>query len=224
MNKTIAYVRVSTNKQTVENQINEISNYATKNQILINEFIKIEITSRKNVNERKITDLINKLGKDGLLIVSELSRLGRSSSEVMNTLDILSKNNVHVIMIKENLELKGNQVDPMSKMMVTILSAFVELERNLISQRTKEALSMRKGKGQILGRKTGSLSKSQYDIKDNEILELFNKNVSATTIVKLIGYGSAKTILEWKKKRVEHNKLLDTLCFNEAYRNFKENK
>lgn len=217
--KTIAYVRVSTDKQTVENQKAEINNYAVKNKMIIDEFIDIEVSSRKSKKDRKIEELLNKLNKGDTLIVSELSRLGRSTVDVLTTIEELNKMEITVILIKQNMTL-GKDSDQISKILVTLFAMFAELERDLISQRTKEALKMRSGNGQILGRLKDSLSKSQYDTKDNEILQLFNKEISASAIVRIIGYGSPKTLLEWKNKRTIYNPLLDELVFNEKYINF----
>lgn len=219
-NRTIAYLRVSTDKQTVDNQRAEISNYATANKILIDEFIETEMSSKKSAKDRKIEELISKLNKDDTLIVSELSRLGRSTQQVLEIIDTILKLGVTIIFIKQNLKVSNNTNDITSKVMITLFSLFSELERDLISNRTKEALKSRKNKGQILGRKKDSLSKSKYDSKANELLTLFNKQIPATTIIKIIGFGSVKTLIEWKNKRIEHNQLLNEFTFNDKYKDY----
>lgn len=219
-NKTIAYLRVSTDKQTVDNQRAEISNYATANKILIDEFIETEISSKKSTKDRRIDELILKLNKDDTLIVSELSRLGRSTQQVLEIIDIILKKGITIIFIKQNLKVSNDTNDITSKVMITLFSLFSELERDLISNRTKEALKSRKNKGQILGRKKDSLSKSKYDFKANEIITLFNKQIPATTIIKIIGAGSVKTLIEWKNKRIEFNELMQEFCFNDKYKDF----
>lgn len=216
----LGYIRVSTNQQTVENQRTEILKYANDKKFMIDDFIEIEISSRKNKSDRKIEETISRLNKDDLLIVSELSRLGRSTVEVLGIIDDLLKKGIEIHFIKQGLIISNDKENITSKVMITLFSLFAELERDLISNRTKEALQHRKGKGQILGRKKDSLSKSKYDSKANEILTLFNKNIPASTIIKIIGFGSAKTLIEWKTKRVEDNKLLNILTFNEKYKEY----
>ena len=218
-NRIIAYVRVSTSKQTVENQENEINRYAVAGGLIIDEFIRIEVSSQKNDEDRKINLLIKKLNKGDTLIVSELSRLGRSTIGVLSTIDTILKKGCTIIFIKQGLTVSDNTKDATSKVMLTLFSLFAELERDLISNRTKEALGAKKGKG-LLGRKEGSLSKSKYDKLDNEILNLLNKNVNHTAIVNTIGFGSAKTLIEWKKKRIEFNDLMGGFFFNDRYKNY----
>ena len=214
------YIRVSTDKQTTENQKNEILNYAHSNKINIDEFISFEISSRKTRKDRGIDDLISKLKKDDILIVSELSRIGRSTVEVLSIIDEILKLDVTIHFIKQGLKVSNNSTDATSKVMITLFSLFAELERDLISNRTKEALQMRKGKGQILGRKKDSLSKSKYDKFANEILELINKDISNTNIIKLIGTGTSKTLIEWKNKRIVYSELLQEYIFNDKYKNY----
>lgn len=219
----LGYIRVSTNKQTVENQETEILKYAHDKKMVIDDFVKIEISSRKNKKDRKIDELENRLNKNDKLIVSELSRLGRSTVEVLGIIDDLLKKDIEIHFIKQGLIISNDKKDLTSKVMITLFSLFAELERDLISNRTKEALAHRKTKGQILGRTKDSLSKSKYDIKDNEILTLFNKDIPATTIIKIIGFGSVKTLIEWKNKRTEYNQLLNELVFNEKYKEYLAN-
>lgn len=217
---TYGYVRVSTDKQTVDNQKNEILNYAQINKLFIDSFIDVEISSKKNTEDRKIDYLISQLSKDDILIVSELSRLGRSTVEVLGIIENILKLGVTIIFIKQGLRVSNDTKDATSKVMITLFSLFAELERDLISNRTKEALKSRKDKGQILGRKLDSLSISQYDAKANEILTLLNKKVSYTTIIKLLGFGSAKTLIEWSKKRLEYSQFMQESIFNDKYKKF----
>lgn len=221
--RSIAYIRVSTTKQDTDNQKLKLLEYSQLHKFNIDKFLEVEVSSRKNQRERKLNELLELLNDGDSLYITELSRLGRNMLEVLTFIEKLRNKKINVVFVNQP-ELSTSDNKALDSLKYAIFGFLAESERDFISTRTKQGLVNAKANGKTLGRKTGSLSKSQYDIKDNHILELFNKNVSATTIVKLIGYGSAKTILEWKKKRIEHNALLDTLCFNEAYRNFKENK
>ena len=184
--KTIGYIRVSTNTQDVKNQRHEILEFAHKLKVKINEFIEVEESSRKSQGKRRITEAFDKLQSGDMLIVSELSRLGRSTGEVINLVNALAEKKVRLISIKQNLDLTGKN-DITSKVMVTMFSLFSELERDMISQRTKNALAAKKEAGVILGRPTGSQSPNKLDDKKEEILKLLNMDIPKATIAKLVG-------------------------------------
>lgn len=104
-NKTIGYIRVSNEKQTLENQKLVILEYAQKNNFLINKFIEIVISSRRAIAERKILEIVSELSIGDTLIVSELSRLGRSTVEVLTLVKEIVDKGIVLIIIKENLKL-----------------------------------------------------------------------------------------------------------------------
>lgn len=182
--KTIAYIRVSKNSQDCKNQKLAILDFAHKENIKIDEFLEVQISSRKNPNERKIDSLLN-LGQGHLLIVSEMSRIGRSVGEVVTTIDQLIGAGVHFIAIKENIKIKDRQ-DLHTKVMITMFSLFAEVERELNSLRTKEALASLKAEGIKLGRPKGSFGRSKLDGKEIEIKKLLSLNVSKTSISKIL--------------------------------------
>lgn len=133
-----AYIRVSTDKQTVENQRFEIENYCRKRQIDVDQYIEETISGMKDVDKRKLGTLLKKMKKDDTLIASEISRLGRRLLEVMSILDNLMKKKIRVITVKEGFELCDNL---QSHVIAFAFSLASEIERSLISQRTKEALA-----------------------------------------------------------------------------------
>ena len=140
MAKVTGYVRVSTVRQDADNQRHEILEYANKNHLHIDDFIEVEISSRRDKKQRRITELMEKLEPGDTLIVSELSRLGRSTSEVIDIVNELIAKEIKFIAIKQGLSISG-QHDIQSKVMVTMFSLFAELERDIISERTKTALA-----------------------------------------------------------------------------------
>jgi len=161
-----------------------ILDFAHKEGLKIDSFLEIQISSRKTPLERKIDVLLN-LGAGDLLIVSEMSRLGRSVGEVVTTIDRIVATGIEFIAIKENIKIKDKQ-DLNTKVMITMFSLFAEVERELNSLRTKEALASLKAAGQKLGRPKGTLGKSKLDGKDAEIKKLMNLNVSKTSISKIL--------------------------------------
>ena len=121
----------------------------------------LTISSRKTSKQRRIDELLQILNQTDTLIVTELSRLGRSTAEVIALVNALIQRNIRLITIKQNLDIQ--QQDMNSKIIITLFSLFSELERDLISLRTKEALSAKRAQGQILGKPKGTLQKSKFD-------------------------------------------------------------
>jgi DNA invertase Pin-like site-specific DNA recombinase len=127
MTKTIAYIRASTDKQDLNNQKLEIYEYAKKHQLKIDGFIEMTISSRKTTKERRIDEMLQKFNGADTLVVTELSRLGRSTGEVIGLINELIQKQVRVIAIKQNLDIK--QHDMTSKVMITLFS--LALSQNL---------------------------------------------------------------------------------------------
>ncbi len=199
MNKIVAYLRASTDKQDLSHQKLEILEFARKNKINISDFVEITISSRKTSKQRRIDELIEILGKADTLIVNELSRLGRSTAEVIALINGLVDRDIRVIIIKQNLDI--HQQDMNSKIIITLFSLFSELERDLISLRTKEALQAKKSQGISLGKPKGTLQKSKFDKHVEKIKELLSYGLSGRKIAKLLGYTSHIALNTYIKKR-----------------------
>lgn len=180
-----AYIRVSSDKQTVENQRFELLKYADNKNLKINHWIEETVSGTKKVSQRELGRFITEMQDDDILIVTELSRLGRNLMEVMSILNSCMEKNTKVFSIKEGYEL-GNNIN--SKILAFAFSLSAEIERNLISQRTKEALARKKSEGKMLGRPKGSLSKhTKLSGKEEEIKELLSKKVSISAIARIVG-------------------------------------
>ncbi len=152
----IAYIRVSSNKQTLEHQRYEIGQFVRKNKIKINRWVEETISSRKALNKRKLGELLEQLKDGDILIACEISRLGRSLLEIMRILETCLNKNCQVWTIKENYRL-GNDIQ--SKVMAFAFGLAAEIERNLISERTKSSLANIKASGRKLGRPEQAESK-----------------------------------------------------------------
>lgn len=185
MNKTIAYLRVSTDGQDLKNQKYEILDYADKNNMQITDWIEIKVSSRRSNKERLIDELLENLDSGDTLIISEMSRIGRSVGQIISIVDELIKKQVKVIIIKQNMVINGTN-DIQTKTMVTLFSLFAEIERDLISERTKAGLAKAKAEGKLLGRPKGN-GKSKLDGRETEIKELLNKKVSRASISRIVG-------------------------------------
>ena len=152
----IGYIRVSSKKQTCEHQHYEIEQYAQQNGIKIDRWVEETISSRKPLNKRKLGQLLNELQSGDILIAAEISRLGRSLLEVMRILETCLNKNCCVWTLKEHYRL-GNDIQ--SKVMAFAFGLSAEIERNLISQRTKASLESIKATGKKIGRPFAAQSK-----------------------------------------------------------------
>jgi len=179
------YIRVSTDKQTVENQRYEINNFCSKQEIVVNKWIEETISGSKSVDDRKLGKLLKKMRKEDVLVCSELSRLGRNLLMIMGVLNECMNRDIQVWTIKDNYRL-GSDIN--SKVLAFAFGLSAEIERNLISQRTKEALARKKAEGVILGRPKGrKSSKTKLTGKERQIRELLDKKVSYSAIGRLLG-------------------------------------
>ena len=158
------YIRVSTDKQTVENQRFEIENYCKERGMIVGSWIEETISGTKKVDERKLGKLLNKVKKDDIIICAELSRLGRNMFMIMSILNYCMENGIKVWTIKDNYRLGD---DLTSKVLAFAFGLSAEIERNLISQRTKEELARKKSEGISLGRPIGRKS-SHYKLTGKE--------------------------------------------------------
>ena len=183
MNKTYAYIRVSTDKQELDNQKFEILNFVNDKKLGNVEFVEETISGKKSWKQREIKKLVDILKADDNLVVSELSRLGRSMLEIMELLSILLRKRVNVYVVKGGYELKD---DIQSKVLTFAFSLAAEIERELISQRTKEALKKAKAEGKKLGRPKGSIGKSYLDPYKEQINQFLDKGISISAIAKIL--------------------------------------
>lgn len=158
--KTMAYLRVSKDSQDVKNQRLAILEFARQERREIGEFMEVQISSRRSPKERQLDVLLARLEPGDTLIVSELSRMGRSVGEIITTVDTLVKQRIRLIAIKEGIHLERQQ-NLQTKVMVTLFGLFAEIERELISLRTKEALAAARAAGKRLGRPQGRLGASE---------------------------------------------------------------
>ena len=191
------YIRVSTDKQTVENQRFEIMNFANGTNIKIDKWIEETISGNMAVEKRKLGALLKKLNKGDILISSEISRLGRNLMMIMSILNICMQKGIHVWTIKDNYRM-GNDIN--SKVLAFAFGLSAEIERNLISQRTKEALARKKNEGAVLGRPKGSKStRTKLSGKEERIKEMLQEGISKSAIARRMKV-SRITLLTFIKK------------------------
>ena len=167
--------------------------------------LEVEMSSRKSTKARRVDELLDKLEPEDVIIASELSRLGRSIKETLNTIEILVRSKqARLILIKQNLDMNPRNQDSLTnKVLITVFSMIAELERDFISERTKEGLNARKAKGIKLGKPKGTLQASMYDVDREKIFHLHNLGVPLKKIIKIhLDYGKYYSLKEYIDKRL----------------------
>ncbi|OPL18834.1 MAG: resolvase [Candidatus Aegiribacteria sp. MLS_C] len=195
--KVIGYIRVSTIDQDTEKNKADILKFSNAKGFAGKvQFVEEKISGLKSWKKRKLKDIVESMEAGDKLIVPELSRLGRSLVEVLEVLNILSGKDVAVYSVKENFQLNGT--DMQSKVMRTMLGLFAEIERDLISARTKEGLAAAKASGKQLGRPKG-IGKSKLDDHRPEIESLLKNGSLKTFMAKRYGVTPA-ALTNWLRK------------------------
>jgi len=203
--KNIGYVRVSSKSQNLDVQRNMILEYSKQNKIELDEIIEIEISGIASNKKRMIDTLLEKLSEGGTLIISELSRLGRNTFEILNIIDNLTKNNVNIIFIMQpELSITSEK----RELLIPLYSQFAELERKFIIDRTHAGLEAAKLKGVKLGRPKGSksLKISPFEKHKSFIEKHLEYDIPLNTILKMINHDN-NTKMSYTAFRyyIEHN-------------------
>jgi DNA invertase Pin-like site-specific DNA recombinase len=179
------YIRVSTDRQSVENQRYELVRFSKENNILIERWVEESISGMKTIQERKLGRLLKNMKSGDILICSELSRLGRNLLMIMGVLNECMIREVQVWTIKDNYRL-GRDIN--SKVLAFAFGLSAEIERELISQRTREALARKRSEGSSLGRPKGSKSRYKKLIgKETMVQQMLEKQVSLSAIARILG-------------------------------------
>lgn len=176
----IAYLRVSTGKQTLANQQNEISRFTDSRNMRVDRWVTEIVSGKKSGRERKLSSLVRRMKKGDTLIVTELSRLSRTLTDIMAIVGELLKKEVHLYSTKDRYSF-DDTIN--SKVLCFAFGLVAEIERNLISMRTREALALRREQGIVLGRRKGSYTKLQQLIDDRvKIVQMMNCGKSIAAI------------------------------------------
>ncbi len=160
------------------------------------------MSSRKTNKQRCIEKVLQILNDSDILIVTKLSRLGSSTAEVIALVNELIARTIRVIILKQNLDI--SQHDTTSKIVITLFSLFAELERDLISLRTKEALVAKKQQSITLGKPKGTIQKSKFDADLERIKDLLKLGLSVRKIATLLGYKNHLALNTYINKRKLH--------------------
>lgn len=207
MSKIITYVRINKNfDEYTQVQKEEISKYVKEHNIKVSKKIEIEINQPNE--EKNILELLKSCEKKSKMIVYDLNVFGRTIERILEILKFLLENNINVVVIKQNLDLVDNN-DMLTKMILGVISMTLNLEKDLMSLRTKEALTAKKLEGVHLGKPKGTIQKSKFDKQRDKIEELLGVGLSVRKIAKLLGYSNHIGLNNYVKKRNIRQKIVE---------------
>lgn len=193
--RVIGYLRVSTTEQDLEKNKAEILHFSNDRGLVPVEWVEEKVSGTKDWRKRKLGEVLHTLKAGDTIIVPELSRLGRSTLQILEVMKEAKEREIAVHALKGGWTLNGSME---SKIVLQVLAMVSEIERDLISARTKEALRARKDAGFKLGRPKGP-GKSKLDPHKDDIIEDLQRGVTKTRIAKRYGATEA-TLHNWLKK------------------------
>ncbi|QEZ89424.1 recombinase family protein [Aliarcobacter cibarius] len=199
MSKIFTYIRKNLNNDKyTQEQEEAISNYVSKKKLQIYKNVEIVINTPKD--EKNILQLLENCEKNSMIIVTNLNVFGRTIDTILEIVKFLLQNKIRIIVIEQNLDLIDDK-DMLSQMILSVISMTVNLEKELMSLRTKEALTAKKLDGIALGKPKGTIQKSKFDEQREKIEELLGVGLSVRKIAKLLGYNNHIGLNNYVRKR-----------------------
>ncbi len=190
----IGYIRVSTEQQSMENQKHKLLEYTQNNKMIIDDFIELEISSKKDQKERLLDEVFEKLKSGDTFMCTELSRLGRNMLEILNLIERFNNAGIKLIFTNQP-ELSTNKNEALSSLLLAIYGYFAQTEREIISQRTKQGLAAARASGKKLGRPKGVKNKNRVlDPFKDEIKKYLEMGLMQTNILKIINSQLEKKV------------------------------
>ncbi|AXX87388.1 MULTISPECIES: recombinase family protein [Malaciobacter] len=209
MSKIFSFVRINKNNEVYTKQQNDVLNeYIKKQNIKIYQSIEIEINTPSD--EKNMLDFLKNSQSKSTLLVADLNVFGRTVETILEIVKFLLSNKIRIIVIKQNLDLIDDN-DMLTQMILGVISMTLKLEKELMSIRTKEALTAKKLEGAHLGKPKGTIQKSKFDNQREKIEELLSVGLSVRKIAKLLGYSNHIGLNNYVKKRSIRENLRNTL-------------
>ncbi|WP_072680796.1 recombinase family protein [Arcobacter sp. LA11] len=204
MSKIFSFVRVNNNNEVyTKEQKKGLETYINKNNFSIYQAIEVQINTPDD--ERNILDFLKNCQSSSTLLVYDLNVFGRTIETILEIVKFLLSNKIRIVVVKQNLDLVDDK-DMLTQMILGVISMTIGLEKELMSLRTKEALTAKKLKGEVLGKPKGTIQKSKFDKQRDKIEELLAVGLSVRKIAKLLGYNNHIGLNNYVKKRnIRHN-------------------
>jgi len=209
MSKVFTYVRVNKNNEAYTLEQKEIlNNYVQKHNFEIARNIEIDISIPSE--EKNILELLKNCEKNSTIVVYDLNVFGRTIETILEIVKFLLSNKIRIMVVNQNLDLVDDK-DMLTQMVLGMISMTINLEKDLMSLRTKEALTAKKLSGASLGKPKGTIQKSKFDKQRDKIEELLSVGLSVRKIAKLLGYNNHIGLNNYVKKRNIRENLPNTL-------------
>lgn len=212
MSKVFTYLRINKNNRSYTKlQEDGIINYVKEHNMDIYHNIEVEINTPDE--EKNIMELLKSCQMNSTLLIYDLNVFGRTVERILEIVKFLLDSKIRILVIKQNLDLVDNE-DMLTKMILGMISMTISLDKDLMSLRTKEALTAKKLKGESLGKPKGTIQKSKFDKQRDKIEELLSVGLSVRKIAKLLGYNNHIGLNNYVKKRNirEHSNSLEELA------------
>jgi len=199
VSKIFTYIRTNQNNEAYTKEQKElINNYIKKNNLTINKSIQIEIN--RPSQEKNIIQFLENCEKNSTIIVSNLNVFGRTIDRILEIVKFLLSNKIRIVAIEQNLDFLSDK-DRLTQIILNVITMSVNLEKELMSLRTKDALNAKKQDGIALGKPKGTIQKSKFDAQRDKIEELLAVGLSVRKIAKLLGYNNHIGLNNYVKKR-----------------------
>lgn len=207
MSKIFTYIRNNQNNDKyTQEQKEAIQTYIVKQNLQV--YKNIEINIGTPAEEKNILQLLENCEKNSMIVVANLNVFGRTIDTILEIVKFLLANKIRIIVVEQNLDLLDDK-DMLTQMILGVISMTVTLEKDLMSLRTKEALTAKKLSGMLLGKPKGTIQKSKFDLQRDKIEELLGVGLSVRKISKLLGYNNHIGLNNYVKKRKIKDKVND---------------
>ncbi|MDN5106023.1 recombinase family protein [Aliarcobacter butzleri] len=207
MSKIFTYIRNNQNNDKyTQEQKEAIQGYIVKQNLQVYKNIEINISTP--AEEKNILQLLENCEKNSIIVVANLNVFGRTIETILEIVKFLLANKIRIIVVEQNLDLLDDK-DMLTQMILGVVSMTVTLEKELMSLRTKEALTAKKLNGMALGKPKGTIQKSKFDLQRDKIEELLAVGLSVRKISKLLGYNNHIGLNNYVRKRKIKDKVND---------------
>lgn len=207
MSKIFTYIRNNQNNDKyTQEQKESIQGYIVKQNLQVYKNIEINISTP--AEEKNILQLLENCEKNSIIVVENLNVFGRTIETILEIVKFLLANKIRIIVVEQNLDLLDDK-DMLTQMILGVISMTVTLEKELMSLRTKEALTAKKLNGMALGKPKGTIQKSKFDLQRDKIEELLAVGLSVRKISKLLGYNNHIGLNNYVRKRKIKDKVND---------------
>ncbi|MCG3673835.1 recombinase family protein [Aliarcobacter butzleri] len=207
MSKIFTYIRNNENNDKyTQEQKEAIQGYIVKQNLQVYKNIEINISTP--AEEKNILQLLENCEKNSIIVVANLNVFGRTIETILEIVKFLLANKIRIIVVEQNLDLLDDK-DMLTQMILGVISMTVTLEKELMSLRTKEALTAKKLNGMALGKPKGTIQKSKFDLQRDKIEELLAVGLSVRKISKLLGYNNHIGLNNYVRKRKIKDKVND---------------